>query len=113
MVLDIEDFRVMDVLGDKGLILVGPRPERSTKEDLHEDGSVLIHTIKLDSLSILESVIEPEDSANDSFLHNLEENFVNHSSGESCQAGAMTNQNTHVTCEMEYIFVEQISSALK
>lgn len=111
MVLDIEDFRVMDVLGDKGLILIGPRPEHSTIEDLHEDAS--LHTIKLDSLCVLEPVTELEDSVNDSFLHKLEENFVNQSSGESCQAGGMTNQNTHMTCDMEYIFVEQISSALK
>lgn len=38
-VLDIEDFQVTDVLGERSLIMVGPK--LSSAEDLHEDTSLL------------------------------------------------------------------------
>lgn len=116
-VLDIEDYRVGDILGDKGLILVVPRQEHSSKKDLEEDASPLMHTIKLDSVCISEFATKPENSTNDGFLRKVEENTLNQFSEEMCQdrhfSEGMTNHNSHMTCETEYIFVEQISSALK
>lgn len=115
-VLDIEDFRVVDVLGDKDLVVVGPRLKCSSKEDLREDASPLMHTIKLDSVCVSGLLLQ-EDSATGGFLHKLEENSLNQFLEESCQdphfADLMSNQSTHMTCDTEYIFVEQISSALK
>lgn len=115
-VLDIEDYRVVDVLGDKGLILVVPRQERSSKKDLQEDASPLMHTIKLDSVCVSEFATRRENSANDGFLHKVEENTLNQFSKGLCHewdfSEEMTNHSSHMTCETEYIFVEQISSAL-
>lgn len=56
-VLDIEDFRETDILGEKSLIVVSPKSHRSSEEDLHEDTSVLslshltlkLATLKLDT----------------------------------------------------------------
>lgn len=114
-VLDIEDYRLMDVLGDKGLILVVPRQEHSPKKDLQEDASLLMHTIKLDSVCISEFATKQENSANDGFLRKVEENALNQFSEGLCQewdfSEGMTNHNSHMTCETEYIFAEQISSA--
>ncbi|XP_035852887.1 interleukin-6 receptor subunit beta isoform X2 [Sander lucioperca] len=39
--LDIEDFQVTDVLGEKSLITVCPNSQPSLEEDLHEDTSLL------------------------------------------------------------------------
>ncbi|XP_063753008.1 interleukin-6 receptor subunit beta isoform X2 [Eleginops maclovinus] len=36
-ILHIEDFQVMDVLGENGLITIGPNPQYSSEEDLHEN----------------------------------------------------------------------------
>ncbi|XP_056888724.1 uncharacterized protein LOC130525702 isoform X2 [Takifugu flavidus] len=119
-VLDIEDYRVVDVLGDKGLILVVPRQERSSKKDLREDASPLMHTIKLD-VCVSEFATKRENSANDDFLRRggeeEEENAPNQFLEGLCQewdfSEGMTNHNSHMTCETEYIFVEQISPPLK
>nr|AAR25690.1 class I helical cytokine receptor number 27 [Tetraodon nigroviridis] len=97
--LDIEDFRVLDVLGDKGPILVAPRPARLFKAEPQEDTAA----VTLDSVRLSELVTEPENSANDSFLHKLEETSLLHLSESSEQT-----QNTHTTRETDYIFVEQI-----
>ncbi|XP_078107633.1 interleukin-6 receptor subunit beta [Sander vitreus] len=40
--LDIEDFQVTDVLGEKSLITVCPNSQPSLEEDLHEDTSLLL-----------------------------------------------------------------------
>ncbi|XP_029294751.1 interleukin-6 receptor subunit beta [Cottoperca gobio] len=40
-ILDIEDFQVTDVLGEKSPITVGPNSEPSSEEDLHENTSLL------------------------------------------------------------------------
>lgn len=115
-VLDIEDFRVVDVLGDKGLILVCPRRERSSKEDLHEDASPLMHTVKLDSVGVAEHFTGRQNSDNDSFLFKLENppfQFLEGLCQDQHLSEGMANLNSHMTCETEYIFVEQISLALK
>lgn len=112
--MDIEDFRVVDVLGATGLILVGPRPERFFKEDLHEDTSPQRQAIELDSVCLSELVTERENSANDGFLHKQEENSLLQPS-ELCPDRHLSEQTqkTHMTCETDYIFVEQIVSPLK
>lgn len=112
--MDIEDFRVMDVLGDTGLVLVGLKPERVFREDLHEDTSQQRQAIKLDSVCLSELITERENSANDSFLHKQEENSLLQLS-ELCQDRRLSEetQNTHITCETDYIFVEQLLSSLK
>ncbi|XP_019131673.2 interleukin-6 receptor subunit beta isoform X2 [Larimichthys crocea] len=40
-ILDIEDFQVTDVLGEKSLIMVCPNSQHSSEENLHEDTSLL------------------------------------------------------------------------
>lgn len=112
--MDIEDFRVLDILGETGLLLVGPRPERFFKEDLHEDASPQRQAIELDSVCLSELVTERESSANDSFLRKQEENSLFQLS-ELCQDRHLSEptQNTRMTCETDYIFVEQILSPLK
>lgn len=113
-VLDIEDFRVLDVLGDTGLILVAARPERFLEEDLHEDTSLQREAIELDSVCLSELVPEPEESASDRFLHKQTENFPLRLS-ELCQDRHLSeqSQNTHMSCETDYIFVEQMLLPLK
>lgn len=104
----------MDVVEETGLILVAPRPERFFTEDLHEDASPQRQAVKLDSVCLSELITEPENSANDSFLHKQEEKSLfqllelaqnQHLSKQS--------QNAHMSCETDYIFVEQILSPLK
>lgn len=112
--MDIEDFRVMDVLGDTSLVLVGLKPERVFREDLHEDTSQQRQAIKLDSVCLSELITERENSVNDSFLHKQEENSLLQLS-ELCQDRRLSEEthNTHITCETDYIFVEQLLSSLK
>ncbi|XP_074495632.1 interleukin-6 receptor subunit beta [Sebastes fasciatus] len=52
-ILDMEDFQVTDVLGEKSLITVGPKP-RPSEEDLNEDTSLLLmsHLSKLSALKL-------------------------------------------------------------
>lgn len=115
-VLDIEDFRVVDVLGDKGLILVCPRQERSSKEDLHEDASLPMHAVELDSVGVSEHFTGRLNSDDDNFLLKLENppfQFLEVLCQDQHLSEGMANQNSHMICETEYIFVEQISLALK
>ncbi|TMS03724.1 hypothetical protein E3U43_000613 [Larimichthys crocea] len=42
-ILDIEDFQVTDVLGEKSLIMVCPNSRHSSEENLHEDTSLLLN----------------------------------------------------------------------
>lgn len=103
--MDIEDFRVTDVLGDPGLLLVGPRPERLSEEDLREDASPQRRAVEADSVCLPELR---------SVLHEQEEKALLQLSelGQERRLSEQT-QNTHVICETDYIFVEQISSPLK
>lgn len=115
-VLDVEDFRVVDVLGDKGLILVCPRQERTSKEDLHEDASPLMHTVKLESVGVSEHFTGRQNGDNDSFLLKLQNppfQFLEGLHQDQHLSEEMANQNSHMAYETEYIFVEQISLALK
>ncbi|XP_041793945.1 interleukin-6 receptor subunit beta isoform X2 [Chelmon rostratus] len=40
-ILDMKDFQVTDVLGEKSVIMVGPNSQHSSEEDLHEGTSLL------------------------------------------------------------------------
>lgn len=104
----------MDVVGDSGLILVAPRPERSSTEDLREDASPQRQAVKLDSVCLSELDSERDNSAKDSFLPKQEEKslFQLLELGHNQHLSKQT-QNAHVTCETDYIFVEQLSSPLK
>ncbi|XP_051278637.1 interleukin-6 receptor subunit beta isoform X1 [Dicentrarchus labrax] len=53
-ILNIEDFQVTDVLGEKSLIIVGPSSQSSSEEDLHEDTSLLSISHLSAKLSALE-----------------------------------------------------------
>ncbi|XP_076586604.1 interleukin-6 receptor subunit beta [Chaetodon auriga] len=57
-VLDIKDFQVTDVLGEKNLITVGPTSQHSSTEDLHEDTSPLSVSVLIMKLSALQMVTE-------------------------------------------------------
>ncbi|XP_070820044.1 interleukin-6 receptor subunit beta [Chaetodon trifascialis] len=57
-VLDIKDFQVIDVLGEKSLITVGPTSQHSSAEDLHEDTSRLSISTLIIKLSALQMVTE-------------------------------------------------------
>ncbi|TDH13180.1 hypothetical protein EPR50_G00055450 [Perca flavescens] len=56
--LDIEDFQVTDVLGEKSLITVCPNSQPSSEEDLHEDTSLLLISHLIIKPSALE--LDPE-----------------------------------------------------
>ncbi|XP_070759859.1 interleukin-6 receptor subunit beta [Enoplosus armatus] len=51
-ILDIKDFQVTDIVGEKSVITVGPQP--SSEEDVHEDASLLSigHLIRLSVLEL-------------------------------------------------------------
>lgn len=104
----------MDVVGDSGLILVAPRPERSSTEDLHEDAPPQRQAVQLDSVCLSELVSERDNSAKDSLLPKQEEKslFQLLELGHNQHLSQQTH-NAHVTCETDYIFVEQLSSPLK
>lgn len=104
----------MDVVGDSGLLLVAPRPERSSTEDLREDASPQRQAVKLDSVCLSDLVSERDNSVKDSFPLKQEEKslFQLWELGQNQHLSQQT-QNAHVTCETDYIFVEQLLSPLK
>lgn len=57
-ILDMQDFQVTDVLGEKSVITVAPSSQPSSEEDLHEDRSLLSISHLIIKLSALE--LDPE-----------------------------------------------------
>ncbi|XP_038559756.1 interleukin-6 receptor subunit beta isoform X2 [Micropterus salmoides] len=53
-ILNIEDFQVADILGERSPIIVRPNSQPSSEEDLHEDTSVLLISHLIVRLSTLE-----------------------------------------------------------
>ncbi|XP_076007042.1 interleukin-6 receptor subunit beta [Genypterus blacodes] len=56
--LDIQDFQVTDVLGEKSPIMIGPKPTASSDENLHEDMSLPSFSHLIIKLSALDSETE-------------------------------------------------------
>lgn len=99
--LDIEDFRVLDVVGDTGPLLVGPRPERLSKADPREDAPA----VRPDSVRLSDLVAEPGNGAGGK----LEETSpLRGSERQDRRPSERTRGAPRTQTQTEYVFVEQM-----
>lgn len=74
--LDIQDFQVTDVLGEKSPIMIGPKPKASSEENLHEDMSVPSFSHLIIKLSALDSDTEYVSEQQDDSLQAYYLNYI-------------------------------------